>query len=29
MIIAGVIMMRWAYWRAAKHEPTFLDRMKG
>jgi phosphatidylglycerol:prolipoprotein diacylglycerol transferase len=29
MIIAGIVMMRWAYRRAGKHEPTLLDRMKG
>jgi len=29
MIVAGLVMMRWAYRRAGKHEPTLLDRMKG
>jgi len=28
MIVAGAIMMSWAYRRAAKAEPTVLDRMK-
>jgi phosphatidylglycerol:prolipoprotein diacylglycerol transferase len=28
MIVAGVVMMRWAYRRADKDEPTVLDRMK-
>jgi phosphatidylglycerol:prolipoprotein diacylglycerol transferase len=29
MVVAGLVMMRWAYRRAGKHEPTLLDRMKG
>ena len=28
MIVAGAVMMRWAYRRADKDEPTVLDRMK-
>ena len=28
MIVAGAIMMSWAYRRAAKPQPTVLDRMK-
>jgi len=28
MIVAGALMMRWAYRRADKDEPTVLDRMK-
>jgi phosphatidylglycerol:prolipoprotein diacylglycerol transferase len=29
MIVAGVLMMRWAYRRAGKSQPTLTDRMKG
>jgi hypothetical protein len=28
MIVIGAVMMRWAYRRADKDEPTVLDRMK-
>jgi phosphatidylglycerol:prolipoprotein diacylglycerol transferase len=28
MIVAGVIMMAWAYQRAGRAQPTLLDRMK-
>ncbi len=28
MIVAGVVMMVWAYLRAGKSEPTVLDRLK-
>ena len=28
MIVAGVVMMVWAYRRAAKAQPTILDRLK-
>jgi prolipoprotein diacylglyceryltransferase len=27
MIAVGVVMMAWAYRRAAKDEPTLVDRM--
>jgi phosphatidylglycerol---prolipoprotein diacylglyceryl transferase len=29
MVLAGIVMMLWAYRRAGKHEPTLMDRMKG
>ena len=29
MIVAGVVMMLWAYQRAGKQQPTLMDRMKG
>ena len=28
MIVAGVVMMVWAYRRAGKSEPTVYDRLK-
>ncbi|MDQ2916347.1 MAG: prolipoprotein diacylglyceryl transferase [Pseudomonadota bacterium] len=29
MVVAGIVMMLWAYRRARKDQPTLLDRMKG
>jgi phosphatidylglycerol:prolipoprotein diacylglycerol transferase len=28
MIVAGVIMMMWAYQRAGRAQPTIIDRLK-
>jgi phosphatidylglycerol:prolipoprotein diacylglycerol transferase len=29
MIVIGIALMLWAYRRAAKDQPTLMDRMKG
>ena len=29
MIVAGVVLMLWAYANARKSQPTLIDRMKG